>query len=373
MIWALAVSACLSGVMLGFVPAIVSLNLHDMGVSSTLVGMNSAMPYVALLLVGPFLPHVVRRVGVLGSILWGGVGTSISLVLFPLMSGSVVAWFVLRFVFGVFYAFPWMVAEIWISRISSNAVRGRAVALYMSLWGIGLACGPQVITLVGYKGWTPFLMAAGLVFAALVPPCLVRHLQPEFKEERGRGFMLTLLHMAPLPFLVALVAGIGEVVVLALFPLYATRFVTTLTMSSALTVFGVGGFLLQPLGGWMSDRMGRVRLLAVYVLMAIGGAAVLPFVLEGGLLWPVIFLWGGAIIGLYGAGLMLLGDVFGQGDTAGGNAVYGMAFTIGSIGGPILAGWFMNVSPLFGFPFAIGLPFSLVLLACVLWRRHGMA
>jgi len=373
-IWAMALSSATSGITTGLVPAVVSLNLADRGVSSTLIGINSAMPYVALLCLGPFLPHLIKRLGAVPALVMGILGNAAVFMAFPFVS-STAGWFLLRFLFGVFNAFPWMVSEIWINRVAGNAIRGRALTLYISLWGLGFALGPQIIALVGHRGPLPFMIAVVLMVASMLPPLVARRLAPDVAAHEHKGFVGEVVRRAPLPLFAALAGGAGEITIFSLFPIYAKSvWNSPLVMTSALTVFAIGGFLLQLPGGWLADRIGRLRFLLLYAALSALGAFLLPHLAGSPLLWPMVFIWGGAVIGMYSAGLMLLGDVFSMGDMAGANTVYAMAYTVGSILGPVFSGWAMKVWPAQGFTLSMVVLFGILAAMCIIGeRKRGMA
>ena len=373
-IWAMALSSATSGITTGLVPAVISLNLQERGLSTTMIGVNSAMPYVALLCLGPFLPHLIRILGTMPALIMGIVGNAAVFMAFPFVS-STEGWFLLRFLFGVFNAFPWMISEIWINRVADDRIRGRALALYISLWGLGVAFGPQIIAIVGHRGFLPFAIAMLLMVAATLPPLMARRLAPDIAQYEHKGFVREVMRNAPLALFAAFAGGAGEVTVFSMFPIYAGRvWDSPYVMTAALTVFASGGFLLQLPGGWVADRIGRRPFLLLYAAFSAMGAALLPILAGTSLLWPVIFIWGGVVIGMYSAGLMLLGDAFSHGDMAGANTAYAMAYTAGSIVGPIVAGYCMKTMPGHGFTLSMLVLFSLLSLLCAMGTlRHGMA
>ena len=84
------------------------------GVSSTLNGLMAAMPSIAVLTAGFFIPRIVQRVGAVRCIY---LGTALSVLALLLFSGidSVIAWFALRFVMAPRSALIWIVSETWVN------------------------------------------------------------------------------------------------------------------------------------------------------------------------------------------------------------------------------------------------------------------
>src|SRR3954447_8116342 len=71
---------------------LLAVNLERREVSSVLNGALAAMPPIAVLLCGAFVPQVVRRFGAIASIVGGTVVSVVALIIFPLLPALPV-WF----------------------------------------------------------------------------------------------------------------------------------------------------------------------------------------------------------------------------------------------------------------------------------------
>ena len=60
------------------------------------------------------------------------------------------------------------------------------------------------------------------------------------------------------------------------------------------------------------------------------------------MLWTLLFIWGGTLLGIYTVGLSLLGQTTSAGALAAANAAFIVAYEIGSIAGPVTAGVAMD-------------------------------
>ena len=151
------------GMTIGLVMPVLAFNLEARGTETFWIGLMAAMPPIAILLCGPFLPAVVRRLGALRS-LYAGAGLSlIALLLFPVFT-SLPAWFALRFVMGLGIALGWVVSEIWINAVATDRNRGFIIGIYGATLSGGLGTGPLVVGLVGER--EDGLMAALLALVA---------------------------------------------------------------------------------------------------------------------------------------------------------------------------------------------------------------
>ena len=103
-----------------------------------------------------------------------------------------------------------------------------------------------------------------------------------------------------------------------IFPVYGVRLgLGQDTAVRMLSVFLAGSVVLQVPIGWLADRLGGEAMLAAGAAAGLAGALALPLVLEGAFLWPLLFLWGGAVTGHYTVSLSLLGERFRSGRAGG--------------------------------------------------------
>jgi hypothetical protein len=100
----------------------------------------------------------------------------------------------------------------------------------------------------------------------------------------------------------------------------------------------------------------------------------MPWALDGGVLaWLILLVWGGSLGGVYTTALTMLGRSFKTEQLSGANAAFAMAFEIGAISGPLMAGLGMYLWDPNGMLVVIGIAgASLVwagLRASGAWRR----
>ena len=338
------------GLTWGLTYPLLALILEHDGVATDLIGLNSAATPLAMLVVGPLMPRLIGRLGAVRA-MYAGIALSATVILLLPVFTGLTTWFVLRFFLGAGSALYWVVSETWINTITTEERRGRTMALYVTMFALGAAAGPLLITFIGVEGWLPFLVAAGLIIASAIPLLFVRGLAPLIPARPEMGLWRVLRH-APMIMAAALIFGFGETAMLALLPLYGLHSGLSQDLSVLmLSVVLVGGLVFQLPMGWLADRMDRRRLLLGCAWAGVLGPAALPFAVHHDvLLWPLLLLWGGTVVGLYTIGLTLLGERFSPAALAGANTVFVMMNEIGGVTGPVIAGVAMELWDPHGLP-----------------------
>lgn len=153
-----------AGLCQGLLLPILSISLEQMGVSSSLNGMNAAALYI-----GSFAMTLVaeRTLGWLGfkKLMVGGlVLVLITLLLFPLIP-DIRVWFILRLLVGIGDSALHYSAQLWILLVTPAEKRGRNISFYGMSYGLGFALGPLGLWLLDYGMLVPFA-ALGLIVLA---------------------------------------------------------------------------------------------------------------------------------------------------------------------------------------------------------------
>ena len=359
-----------AGLTLGMLMPLASLTLEGWGMPATVIGLNSSMQALAMLVCGPFLAGWVRRLGPVTALLLGtaaGAAAILALPLFPALG----PWFALRFLIGAGMALPWLVAETWVNAIAREASRARVIAVYSIALFTGLALGPQLLQLTGRTGILPFAVCAGALALSALPMVAARGLLPSLEIPHGLRIHKVLAR-APTVAGAALIAGLSESACYMLLPVYGVRAgVGEAAALTWLTVLILGAVAWQFPMGWLADRMDRQRLLG---LAGIAGAlvplALLLVVPDGWAVWPLLFVYGGIALGYYTIGLAHLGARFAPGELAVANAGFMVLYETGTTAGPALAGAGMELWAPHGYLLALSL-FGAGFAGLVAWRRRS--
>jgi MFS family permease len=331
------------GVSFGALVPLMALILEQRGIDAAVIGLNSSMFPLAVLLVTPYLPRVVARIGTMQSILLGLAITVAAVLLLPLFP-QLWAWFALRFIIGAGAALHWLVSETWMNLIATERTRGTIMGVYATVLAGGFALGPVLLQITGTEGWIPFLLAAAAIAASALPLLLGIGLAPPLSAHRGRS-LWHMVRAAPVAMAASLAGGLTDAAAFVLLPLYGLR--VGFEQSTAvllLTVFTAGNLVLQIPIGWIADRVSRRRVLMACAGAGVLGSALLPATLGSPvLLWALLFLWGGTIFAFYTVGLSLLGQSFPAGQFAAANASFIVLYELGSVTGPVIGGAAMDL------------------------------
>jgi MFS family permease len=353
----IAVTAAMTATSLiyGLSVPLLSLILEDRGVGGTLIGTQAAVQSTAILLISPFLPRFMSKIGpailMLGAIL-------VSLVAFLLLAffPSMFAWFALRFVIGAAGSVLWVCGEAWINQIAEDATRGRIIAIYSMAVAAGFALGPAVLSLTGSHGLTPFLVSGGVMLLSALPLLSVLGSAPRLSGDRS-GSLLEYFRLAPVAMLLCALFAAADGMLISFLPLYGKDLGLSEARALYLIVFfGIGGIVGQIPIGWLADHTDRMLLASVCTFLVVVTSLAMPSVISlppWNLLYMLIL--GAVLSGVYTIALIIIGQQFKGADLAAASALFGVMWGAGTVVGPQLGGLAYEYFPPHGIPFALAL------------------
>ena len=359
------------GSVIGMSFPLVTLLLEHEGFGASLIGINSAIGSVGILVIGFFSARMLGRHGAFASIITAGILGVGSLLALPLIEHPI-GWFILRFSLALGLGFLWLLSESWLNMLSNNQNRGRIIGLYSVSFSSGLALGPVLVSLTGSNGLFPFAIAATLMLFASLPMLLLADRETTVPLQPSPR--MGLFRLAPFVFIIGFAAGLFEMTAYALLPIYTLgEGLTEATSLYALSAFSAGGIALQYPLARLADIAGRqtaVILSAVGILFCL---IALPYAVgTASLLMPLLFVWGGTVFGLYTVGLIMLGDTYRSDDLVPANALFIIFYIAGALFGPALSGGAMDISPEHGFiRFLLVMAALLVLVLLLRMVRRG--
>ncbi|MDI4666597.1 MFS transporter [Xanthobacter autotrophicus] len=358
------------GVGLSLSIPLLALELEGRGISGKWIGVNTAMAGVATILTAPFVPLLLRKVG-LRPLLVGAIALAALSLLGFKAAPSFLMWFPLRFAFGTALCILFAVSEFWINALAPPNRRGLIMGVYATALSLGAALGPAILSVLGASGWAPYVAGAAVLSAGAIPILLARGITPRIHDDDHHG-VLTFVRRSPSAVLAALVFGAIETAVMTFLPLYGLRLGLSETSASLLLTAAVlGNVAFQIPIGLVSDKVDRRFLLFACSVVGAGGAFALPFVpVSSPWFLAMIFLATGVVGSLYTVGLAHLGERFHGADLAAANAAFVMLYSMGLIIGPPLAGQGMDLYNPYGFAFVIST--MLVLYAAVVAGRLAL-
>lgn len=323
---------------LGLTLPLLSLTLERNGYAGTVNGLNLATAGLAAICVTPFVPGLIHRFGTATYLSACLIASAVSLLALYEVQ-SLWLWFPMRFILSCSLNSLFVISEFWINQLANDSNRGRYISLYGACTAGGFGIGPAILVVMGTHGIGPFLCGSVMLLAAVVPVFVARHSAPQV-EERGKASVLQTIRLAPAALTAALVFGTIDAGLWGLFPVYAVRSGFSETSAAlAITASSIGGFVFQYPIGRLADRMDRRWLLTICAASGIVGAVLTPFLMPYPILiYTLLFLWGGVVMGIYTLGLTLLGARFKGGELANANAAYVMLYAVGLLAGPTVEG-----------------------------------
>lgn len=351
---AVIAAATIFGLSYSLSAPLIAMSLAASGHSGSFIGINAAMHALGVLLIAPVMPSLAARFGARHLAVAALVVTAIVLAAFTRLT-DVAWWFPLRVILGMAAETLFVMSETWTNVLSTEQARGRTMAVYTAALSLGMVLGPALLSVLGVDAMA-YLVGAAIALAGIafvLPPWVIA---PE-RSAPERAQPLRYMRLAPIAIATTVLNAGVETAGLSFISLYATQLGWTEARAMQLiSVLMLGAIVLQLPIGWLADKMNKRRL--VLALAAISSVTALfwPFALrETWLAFTVVFVWGGLFVGIYTVMLAMVGSRFQGNDLVGVYAVMGLAWGLGALVGPTLAGVAMGVNALFGLPGIIAL------------------
>jgi MFS family permease len=367
---ALTAGAFVAGVGFGALHPLIALLLEARGHDRAMIGFNATLLNVAILIGGPFVPRVARKLGALRALGLTVVVDVVILVLYP-STDAYWAWCVFRFLGGLVGVLWWVVTESWINLFAQDATRTRVVAVYTSSISLGMSIGPLSIAETGIEGWLPWMVVLVTLVIGSVPILGVARAMPTIAHDEDFR-ALALARRVPVVMIAAIAAGFADLAIVALLPLYGTsRGLAEADAATLLSAFTFGNVVLQYPIAWFADKVSRRAALFFCGACSLAGALLLPLVIGDTLLtWAVLFGWGGTVFAIYMVALGMLGASFRAAELVAANAAFIVIYNVGGAAGPFAAGALMDAWAPEGLTVLVAVASAIVIVATIA-RREG--
>ena len=350
----------MAGVTFGITMPLSTLTLKSWGISSTLIGLNSAMPALAAVLTTPFMPKFINYWGQKNVIRFCLVLVATCCICLPLFP-DLFSWFILRFLLGAGGTGIWLLSEVWINSFAEDHNRGKIIGAYSALLSLGFIVGVLMFSVIGVESNTAFYLAAGFVLIAAIPVWTMSDLPTNEMAEDISMWN----HMVLSPGLMgsSWMMGFLYAATAYLLPIFALQFDLNYAQSSRTIAWLGSGELAMPLFvGWFADKIDKRKLMIFIALVTIATLSIMPFVFEAPFMrLATLFVLGGAIMSFYSLGLTILGQKFKGSLLASANASFIFFLCLGEIIGPPVIGTAMDLFGTFAFGWSMAL-FTLIYL-----------
>jgi len=350
----------MAGITFGITMPLSTLTLKSWGISSTLIGLNSAMPALAAVLTTPFMPKFINYWGQTNVVKFCLVLVATCCICLPLFP-DLFSWFILRFLLGAGGTGIWLLSEVWINGFAEDHNRGKIIGAYSALLSLGFIVGVLMFSVIGVESNTAFYLAAGFVLIAAIPVWTMSDLPTNEMAEDISMWN----HMVLSPGLMgsSWMMGFLYAATAYLLPIFALQFDLNYAQSSRTIAWLGSGELAMPLFvGWFADKVDKRKLMIFIALVTIATLSIMPFVFEAPFMrLATLFVLGGAIMSFYSLGLTILGQKFKGSLLASANASFIFFLCLGEIIGPPVIGTAMDLFGTFAFGWSMAL-FTLIYL-----------
>ena len=360
----------------GLIGVLIPVRARMEGFSNLSLGVIGSA-YFAGFVVGCFAgPRLLTRVGHSRTFAVGA-GISAATVLLQSMFVSEFLWIVLRGAFGLAAACIYMVIESWLNDRATNENRGRIFSTYLTVNFASLIVGQMMFGTSNPSSFALFSLAAVLYALCLIPMGLTQLPQPHAAHVPALR-PLRLFGVSPVGVMGCIAVGFANSAVWTLAPVYAhAHGLNKGWIAVFMSVFTLGGALVQwPLGRW-SDRIDRRIIIAGICTLACGaGLALATF--GGAHRWtilPLICVLGMVALPLYGMSVAHANDRIARQSFVETSATLLLINSLSSVFGPTVAalimGW-AGTQALFYYTAAIHAAMaSFAILRITM--RHGLA
>lgn len=349
--WILIGLVTISGFSQGMLLPLIAIILEQNGVSSSLNGLHATGLYIGILIASPFMEKPLQKFGFKPLIIVGGMLVFISLALFPLWQ-ALWFWFILRMMVGIGDQMLHFGTQTWITTTVTEKSRGKSISIYGLSFALGFTLGPLMTQLLVINEALPFIIAA--IFSMFVWSAMffVRNEWPteEIDTDHQASSIARFIDASKIAWVALLPSfafGFLESTLHGVFPIYGLRIGHDVSMLSlVIPCFAAASIISQVPLGILSDKFGRRKILLFILTGGILTFAMAIFLESSIIALFLLFALAGSFVGsLFSLSISYMVDLLPQSLLPAGNLMVGITFSLGSIGGPIIGGWFVESLP----------------------------
>lgn len=311
-------------------------SIENFGTTTTGIMMSGY--FLGLIFGCNITPFLVRRVGHIR--IFGALASLASTsILLQAIFIDPFTWWAMRLITGFSYAGLYIVAESWLNESATNQTRGKLFSLYMLISFGGMAGGQIMLNFSSPSGFELFLLVSLLISLAVIPILVSVSRAPQF-EIMEKVNIIQLYKVSPLGVMGMIVSGMAIGAIYAMGPVFATNIgMSVKEISFFMMMIILGGFLFQYPLGWLSDVVGRRK---VIVLSCLSGAGISIFAItlspENSIFFLVIACVGGFSLPLYALCGVHINDYLNPTQMVAASGVLVMLSSLGAtIGSPLTA------------------------------------
>jgi MFS family permease len=355
----------LAGAAMGLFNPLISMLMAQHYVSDVLIGANSTLFFLFVMLGAPCAAYLLRQVGARAAMAGGLLLAAASAAQIPLHD-DLAAWFALRAVMGVGVGLYMISGQTALNQLAGDTRRTLLNGIHALAFGLGLGVGPLAgAALYGVSPVLAFGFGAGLMLLGL--PGVLLFL-PQLRSAVPRG-QPGILRTLSLPLHGVFAYGVAEATLMSLYPVFLLHQGYSVgQIGLAFSVFVAGSILSTLPLTHLADRWGRERVLLGCALAGVLSTAALVLAKHIAVVTVLAFVAGASIGPVFAVSLAMLAQLLARDQLAAGSALFTTAFSFGSMIAPMSAALLMQY---FGNQHIFSL--AMVLFALLLLRLAGQS
>ncbi|MBR4570747.1 MAG: MFS transporter [Candidatus Riflebacteria bacterium] len=345
-IWFVLISIFLGKVCAGAASVLFPVTLKSTGtLSNALIGAILSAETASIIILSPLIGTIIGKLGVVGSVITGSLGR-IAVVIPLIYTDNPYAWIAGIFIYGISSNLIGIAYQTWIGSENLGTKRGLVMAWYLGGMSSGLALGPVFLNLFGASAARAlgFFIVAGLSLSSLIPVIFLLKCKPPFKGGSKPRIFFIIRNGKKVMF----GSFIGGVILWGV-PAFMTIYGMSAGMTQEqaailLTMFQFGGFIAGPLISFISDKFkDRHNVVILSFFASLLCSFFLPIAIKNIIFaYALLFIWGGAVQGVYSGCMTLLGDIFRKEDQMSASVAFTQVKAIGGLLGVTLIGLAMD-------------------------------
>ncbi|QBJ63060.1 MFS transporter [Pseudoalteromonas sp. DL-6] len=327
----------------GFLMSLIPLSLNAFNLNIDLAPWLASVFYLGLLIGALCIERVVVKIGHRLAFI-GFLALLIVSVIAQLISPTATMWLVARFVAGMAVAGVFVVVESWLLMANTAKARAKRLGLYMtSLYG-GSAVGQLAIKPLGTTDAVPYLFVIALLAVAILAPLLITQGQPNTQNLQKLP-LKELKTLSRPAILGCLVSGLLLGPIYGLLPMYiAAQSEQAHYTGLLMAVIILGGMLVQPLVSYLSTRIIKSLLMAIFCFIGTASVVGILHTNSFAALVSSYFILGACSFALYPIAITLACDSLPMAKIVSATEIMLLSYSVGSVLGPLMATHFSDKS-----------------------------
>jgi MFS family permease len=245
----------------GLILTYVALGLQAMAIPNSIIGLINGGFFLGAMAAAVFAQKIISSYGHIRSYSFFAAGMIMAFLLHGMFADPIL-WAVLRLLSGFFLYGLFIILESWLNEKSTQAMRGRILAVYTLVFYLATALGQLFINLEARGSSFLFSLGSLFVLVSLIIISVIRIREPDL-QPFARYSIPKIFQLAPLALTGSITAGFFVGGFFTMLPLVImARYQSIEILSWFMTITILGGLIAQWPVGHLSDTIGRRKMMS---------------------------------------------------------------------------------------------------------------